>query len=200
MTDFDSKTIAFYDREAIAYAAWTDHPVSKALLDFVARLKPGARILELGTGPGRDAEFLLNAGFAVDATDGSALLAALASWRIGDLVRVMRFDELDAENVYDGVWANACLLHAPMDALPGILSRIRHALKPGGIFHSNYKAGAGGERDSLGRYYNFPSRPALESAFASAGPWSELIFDERKVDKGGYDGVARTWLSALAVR
>lgn len=193
---YDADTLAFYDREAQAYVA--HKTPSRLLAAFIAQLPQGARVLELGAGSGHDAQTMLEAGLDVTATDGSRALAALASERIGRPVRVMRFDELDETNAYAGVWASASLLHARAAALPDILARIHAALVTGGIFHASFKSGEGEGRDNLGRYYNFPTRPALEAAYAQAGAWTSLTIEQ--AEGGGYDGVERTWLLVTAVK
>jgi SAM-dependent methyltransferase len=104
-------------------------------------------------------------------------MAEIASRRIGHPVEAMLFDELDADQAYDGVWASACLLHAPRDELAGILGRIYRALRPSGVFYASYKIGDGDGRDSLGRYYNYPTPEWLEAAYAGAGPWITLSSD-----------------------
>ena len=70
-------------------------------------------ILDFGCGSGRDTKAFLDAGFRVDATDGSAELCALASSYTGIRVRQMLFNELDAVDQYDGIWACASILHLP---------------------------------------------------------------------------------------
>lgn len=192
----DADTLAFYDREAKTYAARARGEGSPHLKAFMAGLAPGARVLELGCGGGQDAEVLLGAGFDVVPTDGSAGLAAVAEARLGRPVRVMRFEELADVAAYDGVWANACLLHVPEQGLSAILARIRAALRPGGLFSASYKSGTGGGRDSLGRYYNFPTRTALVGAYEAAGPWSSIEVEEAQ--GGGYDKVERLWLIVSA--
>jgi SAM-dependent methyltransferase len=192
----DPATLAFYDREAPVYAHRGRAERNPRLEAFLRRLSPGAKVLELGCGGGHDASLMLAAGFDVTPTDGSAGLAAEAEQRLGRPVRVMRFEELEPDAAYDAVWASACLLHVPEDALAGVLGRIRRALRPGGRFFASFKSGDGGDRDSLGRYYNFPSRASLEAAYAEAGPWSELAIEEGQ--GGGYDGVQRTWLFVVA--
>jgi SAM-dependent methyltransferase len=194
----DRPTLDFYDREAAAYASRRAPSRNLRLEAFLARLPAGASILELGSGGGQDAAAMIAAGFDVTPTDGSAGLAAEAERHLGRPVRVMLFEDLEAVDRYDAVWANACLLHAPDARLPDILARIRRALKPGGRLFASFKAGDGGGRDSLGRYYNFPSRARLDQAFEAAGPWSELTLETD--EGGGYDGVARTWLLCEAVR
>ncbi len=193
----DADTLAFYDREAAAYAARTrGEPVR--LRAFLEQLRPRASILELGCGGGQDAELMAAAGFDVTPTDGSAGLAAEAQARLGRPVRVMRFEELEDVAAYDAVWANACLLHVPEDGLADVLSRIHRALKPGGRFYAGFKSGAGGDRDSLGRYYNFPTEETLRAAYGAAGAWEAL--DVTTGQGGGFDGVPRTWLHVMAVK
>ena len=193
----DADTLAFYDREAAAYAA-RQRGAPVRLQAFLEQLRPRARILELGCGAGQDAELMTAAGFEVTPTDGSAGLAAEAEARLGRPVRVMRFEELDETAAYDGVWANACLLHVPEDGLADVLARIHRALKPGGRFHTGFKAGDGGGRDSLGRYYNFPDEARLRAAYGAAGDWAALTITPGK--GGGFDGVMRDWLFVDAVR
>lgn len=193
----DADTLAFYDREAAAYAA-RQRGAPVRLQAFLEQLRPRARILELGCGAGQDAELMTAAGFEVTPTDGSAGLAAEAQARLGRPVRVMRFEELDETAAYDGVWANACLLHVPEDGLADVLARIHRALKPGGRFHTGFKAGDGGGRDSLGRYYNFPDEARLRAAYGAAGHWAALELTAGK--GGGFDGVMRDWWFVDAVR
>lgn len=196
MSAQDDETLAFYAREASAYASRAREAYSSRLPDFLAQLKPGARILELGCGAGQDAAFMIGRGFAVTPTDGSLELASHAEARLGMPVRILPFDRLDESDAYDAVWANACLLHVPFAALPAVLARIHRALVPGGLFDASYKAGDGEGRDTLGRYYNFPSREGLRAAYDRAAPWSALDIAAGK--GGGYDGVERTWLIAVA--
>ena len=78
----DADTLAFYDREAAAYAA-RQRGAPVRLQAFLEQLRPRARILELGCGAGQDAELMTAAGFEVTPTDGSAGLAAEAEARLG---------------------------------------------------------------------------------------------------------------------
>ncbi len=193
----DRDTLAFYDRESATYAVRGGKSgASPTLTGFLAHLKPGARILELGCGGGQDAQAMIAAGFEVTPTDGSPGLAEQAEERLGVPVRVMRFDELEGDGTFDAVWANACLLHVPELGLADILGRVRRALRPGGLFFASYKGGEGGGRDSLGRYNNFPTRETLMAAYAQAGPWRRIDVESQL--GGGYDGVERTWMLVTA--
>ena len=177
----DDETLQFYRRNAEAYAGWAKAP-STRLKGFLALLPPGGSILELGCGAGNHSAVMLADGFKVRATDGSPEMAEIASRRLGQRVDATRFDQLDKQEAYDGVWASACLLHVPRDELTGILKRIRRALRGDGVFYASFKIGEGdGGRDSLGRYYNYPSPEWLAGAYAAAGPWQSLTSDTSEI-------------------
>lgn len=172
----DDDTLQFYRRNAEAYAGWVKAP-STRLAAFLESLPSGGSILELGCGAGNHLAEMLARGFRVRATDGSPEMAAIAARRLNHPVEAMRFDELNEKAAHDGVWASACLLHVPRDELAEILRRIHRALKPGGLFYASYKVGDGDGRDSLGRYYNYPSPEWLEATYAASGLWHQVKSD-----------------------
>lgn len=196
MDAFDPATLEFYAKEAPDYAASSSGGIGRHLDGYLERLAPGALILELGCGSGRDAAAMEARGFRVDPTDGVPEMAAQAEARLGRPVRVMRFDELDASEVYDGVVAAYSLLHAPRAGLTGVLARIWRALKPGGWHVATYKTAASEGRDRLGRYYNYPSEHELRGFYAAAGTWCEV---EIETGEGrGYEGsVSRFMMMTL---
>ncbi len=194
----DAATLRFYADQAQVYAASARDGVSRHLDAFLERLAPSARVLELGCGDGRDSEAMLARGFDVDPTDGSEAMARQAEIRLGRPVRVMRFDQLEAADAYDGVWANASLLHAPRSALPGVLSRIFRALKPGGLHVATYKTGLAEGRDGLGRYFNYLSVDEVEAAYRGAADWEVLLVSEYR--GGDYEGGQRPWVIVTARR
>ncbi len=178
--EVDDDTLQFYRRNAEAYAGWAKAP-STRLVEFLAQLAPGSAILELGCGAGNHSAEMFSRGFKVRATDGSPEMAEIASRRLNHPVQAMLFHELDEQRVYDGVWASACLLHVPRDELAGILARIHRALKPDGLFYASYKVGEGDGRDSLGRYYNYPSPEWLEATYAASGQWRQIKSDTSEI-------------------
>ena len=117
---YDEATLCFYAEEAPVYSSSGPGGASRHLAGFLELLEPGAKVLEIGCGGGRDAEWMLAQGFDVEPTDGVAEMAVKAEARLGRPVRVMRFDELDDVGGYDAVWANASLLHVPRASLPAV--------------------------------------------------------------------------------
>lgn len=193
---YDEATLRFYAEEAPVYASSGPGGASRRLTGFLELLEPGASILELGCGGGRDSEWMLAKGFDVDPTDGVAAMAAKAEARIGRAVRVMRFDELDAVERYQAVWANASLLHVPRSSLPAVLASILRALKPGGLHFASYKGGGAEGRDRFGRYFNYLSVDDLLEAYRRSGDWQ--IVSTFEYEGGGYDGASGPWVAITA--
>ena len=194
---YDAATLAFYAEEAPLYTAGGPAGVSRFLAQFVALLRPGARILELGCGGGRDAAAMIKSGFSVLASDATPEIAMLAEKRIRQPVSVLRFDQLEAIDAYDAVWANASLLHVPRAALPDVLFRIHRSLRPSGLHFANFKAGSGEGRDRFGRYFNYLDMPQLLAAYKRSAPW-EVVSAEEYIG-GGYEGGQGPWV-AITVR
>ena len=196
----DPDTIAFYQRSAPRYTLSFGQAPSRHLDAFLDRLTPGSRVLELGCGGGRDAARIAERGFGLDATDATPAMVKKANERFDVGARVMRFDELEAREAYDAVWAHACLLHCIRAELPSVLARIGAALVPYGLHFANYKLGDAEHpdegRDPLGRWTNLPSPGWLREIYLSSG--FELVDDQ--IYRGeGADGVQRNWM-ALTVR
>ncbi len=192
----DARTLAFYDSEAAVYANAGEQRPSRALAGFLAKLPDRADILDLGCGGGRDSRAMIAAGHRVEATDGCAAMAAQAEKRIGQPVRVMRFDELDADEAYDGIWAHASLLHVPRQALAETIAKIWRALRPGGWHFANFKAGEAEGRDKAGRYFNYLSADLTVALYQRAGPWQALEMSEG-MGRGYYNDPTR-WIGILA--
>ena len=192
----DPATLAFYAARAPHLTASSAQAPSRYLDRFLDRLKPGARVLELGCGTGRDAARIRERGHAVDATDAVPAMVRKANERFDLGARVMRFDELAAREDYDAVWAHACLLHVARTDLPASLAAIRTALRPDGWHYASYKLGDGEGRCLLGRLHNFPDADWIAGLYREA---SFAIADSEIFRGQGADGTVRDWI-ALTVR
>ena len=139
---------------------------------------------------------MLASGFDVRATDGSPELADIAAKRLGRPVETLLFQDVNEVEAYDAVWANACLLHVPREQLADVLALIWRALKPAGYFYASYKAGDADGRDTLNRYYNYPSLEWLRATYAQAGKWSSLAIESGEVK--GFDDKQASMLFVVA--
>jgi SAM-dependent methyltransferase len=121
-------------------------------------------------------------------------MAEIAARRLGRPVATLLFHDLDAVDAYDGVWANACLLHVPRNELSHVLSLIWRALKPGGAFYASFKTGGAEGRDTLDRYYNYPTPEWLRETYTAAGDWRSL-----EIETGEVIGFDNKWAPMLFV-
>lgn len=166
----DPRTLAVYDAKAAEYAAVFDNggKAGAHLVRFMGALPKGARVLDLGCGPGGSSYLMMQAGFDVDATDASSEMVRFACDK-GVAARIATFDEIEGDALYDGVWANFSLLHAPREKLPLHLAALAKALKQGGVFHIGMKTGEGTKRDHLDRRYTFVTELELRGLLEHAG-------------------------------
>ena len=109
---------------------------------FVADLPAGAELLELGSGPGLDADWFSSRGFDVRRTDATVAFVERLRERghAADVLDVIT-DELGGP--YDGIWASAVLLHLSRAELAAVLVKLRAALSPDGVFGFTVKEGDG---------------------------------------------------------
>lgn len=151
--DFSDQTLSYYNTRAKAFVSGTLSVDFSHIQDkFLSKLSPNSLILDFGCGSGRDSKYFMEKGFCVEAVDGSAKLCELASAYTGLVVRNMLFQELEAQENYDAIWACSSILHLPYDTLKSVLQKMEKAIKHGGIIYTSFKYGSfSGERN--GRYF-----------------------------------------------
>jgi len=185
---------AYYDANAETFFA--DSVATEAAhlhARFLPHVARGGRILDAGCGSGRDARAFLEAGYAVEAFDGSVEMARRASIHTGLPVRHMRFDEVEWTGEFDGIWACASLLHVARADLPATMARLVRALKPGGVMFASFKEGDR-EREQGGRRFTDLTEAALSSLLTGLG--MEVIGLLSNADgRPGREG--ERWVSAV---
>ncbi len=199
-------TVRAYDASAADYGVATaDMPASvrTAIDRFAARLRPGARVLEVGSGSGRDAQVLESAGLSVRRTDITPAFVNLmrdAGYE-ADVVDPAIDDLTDPAapgTPYAGVWADASLLHVDRDELPLVLSRLADATEPGGVLFAAVKEGDGEDWSIHGnvtapRFFTYWREEPLRSVLSGAG-WRVEQVEHETGDRG------ESWLQVTAVR
>jgi len=189
----------YYERNAGAYAAATRNvDVSNLYGEFLPFVRPGGRVLDAGSGSGRDTRAFRGRGYEVDAFDASPKLAALSEFFTGVPTRVLRFQEFDSPPVYDGIWACASLLHVPQAELVEVMGRLVAALKSGGALYLSVKHGSGERIADDGRVFLDLDRNDLEQLFRRFPDMSLA-----KVWLSSGEGVRQgkdEWINAIAVK
>ncbi len=148
-------TLEYYNEKAEKYFKGSAELKDTEHQDlFLSYVRKGGTILDLGCGSGRDSLYFREKGYVPVACDGSEKLARLASEYLNMPVKVMRFQELDEEETYDGIFANASVMHEEYEALLDVFSKMSRALKKGGALYVSFKYGT--EDGYLGkRYYTY---------------------------------------------
>jgi SAM-dependent methyltransferase len=141
---------------------------------------PGGLVLEVGSGTGRDADFIESLGGKVRRTDATQAFLDLQAERgkHGERLNLLT-DRLGGP--YDAILAICVLIHVERADTDRVLRKIRRALRPGGVFLAAVWEGAG---QTDGRYHmTYWSRSAFARRLAAAGLTVE--WDSRTVARGG---------------
>ena len=194
----ENQTLQYYNKDPDAFVTGTlSADMTNTRARFCSHLSKDSLILDFGCGSGRDTKAFLEAGYRVDAIDGSGELCARASAYTGIPVKKMLFQELDAQERYDGIWACASILHLPKTELADVLKRIEAAMKPGGILYASFKYGEN-EGVRSGRYFSDFTEESIQAFWKDAS--SMQIFDlwiTRDVRPGREE---EKWINLLARR
>ncbi|MFV1591931.1 class I SAM-dependent methyltransferase [Phaeobacter sp. JH20_36] len=194
MSGPDRETLEIYNNKAADYADRNQTHLREdpRLHEFIAACPPNARVLDLGCGPGTSSAVMAAAGLRPVAMDASVEMIALAEHMPGVETCLASFDELSGCGIYDGIWANFSLLHAPRADFPRHLRAIRQALRSGRPFYIALKLGKGEARDALGRYYTYYEEDELIDLLRTAG----FTPDNRTTgENAGLDGAMARWIS-----
>ena len=141
-------TLATYESHLDAYREKTPSRVEGPLKDWldrsVAGLAANADILEVGSGLGRDADYLESRGYAVERTDAARSFVdyMVAQGREARLLDVIT--DGFGEN-RDLIFADAVFLHLTAPEFKSVLSKAYAALTPGGRLAFTLKEGEGEE-------------------------------------------------------
>ncbi len=150
-----NETIRWYDKNAEQYADKTKGiDASELYRPFLSYLKAGSLILDAGCGSGRDANHFARLGFSVIGIDASSEMVSIARRNTGLDIQQMRFEEMEFEKKFDGVWALASLLHVPKFQMKDVITRLGRSLIPNGVMSVSLKYGTG-EAKLDGRMFNF---------------------------------------------
>ena len=145
--------VNYYDVHAKEYAELTvNADMSHAYEKFLRYLTLGAKLLDAGCGSGRDSLFFMRQGYRVTMLDASAAMCRCAEKLTGQKALHKTFAEIHFEKQFDGIWANASLLHVPEQELENVLKILHRALKDDGVLYASWKYGEAERRDGE-RFY-----------------------------------------------
>ena len=190
----NDRTIDYYDLHAEEFSAGTiNADMSECRNRFLAYLLPGQLILDAGCGSGRDIIAFLKAGYLVEAFDASKELCRIASEKTGINVRQQRFEELEGQELYDGIWACASLLHVNRRDLPDVMKRLHKLLVTDGVLYASFKYG-NGDRQQGDRFFCDFTEETITDLLTAAGFELCEVFITQDVREGRS---GERWVNAI---
>jgi len=161
-----------YDKSGLIYNEHTKYFIEKYNKnDFDLFLKSlnGKKILDVGSGYGRDSIMFKNNGFNPICVDISKTMIDLCKKNNLEAYQ-MNFEDLDKKfenNSFDGIWCYTSLLHIPKIKIRFVLNKIKNILKSEGIFYIGMKEGdfegyKKTKKFSTDRYFAYYKKEELE--------------------------------------
>ena len=172
---------AYYDQEADFRAK---QPLNAERLtardEFASRLVQGTdRLLEIGTGAGRDTGFFVERGISTFGIDLSfAQLGHAAARGASVVLASVRHIHFPDEH-FDAVWTMSTLMHVPDTAIESALAELRRVLSPGATAAIGVWGGPDVEELSHGERYT----PARLFSRRSDERWKSLLSSLGRVEE-----------------
>lgn len=168
--DSMQRTLQSYEASARDYDAIVAHhpppEIEDALRRMVACMPAGGSVLEVGSGTGRDADFVESLGASVRRTDATQAFLDLQAerGRQGALLNVVT-DPLGGP--FDAILAMAVLIHVDRAQIAPVLRKVFDALAPGAVFLAGMRIGEG---ETNGDYQTvYWDRDRFAAQLAAAG-------------------------------
>ena len=196
------QTKAVYKKLGIKYLENIKDLRPAELNEFVKMLPMGAKVLDVGSAGGRDAQTFLDKGFNVTGIDLTQEFVYFTQKLCPD-GKFYQMDVLDLnfpDDEFDAVWAHAVLLHLYDDDILKALVNLHKVLKPKGKIFVSLKLGSketividklsNGEE----RYFNLTTKEKILNYLKESG--FEVIKYAVVPDYAGRDDVK--WITIFA--
>lgn len=144
----------YYESNAERYAAETfSADMSEQYQRFLPLLKNGAKILDVGSGSGRDACYFQKQGYQVTALEPSKNLCREIRKVFSGEIVCSNIQNYRPTERYDGIWACASLIHLQEGEVLQFFLKIDRYLNDNGIVYISGKNGIHTGVSEDGRYF-----------------------------------------------
>lgn len=137
------KTLTFYENQAQDYFEHTKNLLNiNELNKFIDYCGNKSRVLDIGSGSGKDLKYFIDKGLSAYGMDISSNLANLANEYSGAEVKTGTVNQIPYKNnEFHGIWASAMIHHIPKKEIHNALNEIKRVLKPNGYLYVSTKEG-----------------------------------------------------------
>ena len=148
-------TISCYNSNADQYFSKTVNvDMSECCDRFLKYVVPGGKIIDIGAGSGRDIKYFKDRGFVAEGIDASEEMCRLATEYTGVEVRCGKIQDWQPLKKYDGIWANASLLHLSIDEIYKFILVAISILASNGVIYISFKKDIYSGYDAEGRFFS----------------------------------------------
>lgn len=190
-----NKTIDYYNSNATQYFSNTVNVNMTECCDrFLKYIVPGGNIIDIRAGSGRDIKYFKDRGYSVEGIDASEGMCRLATEYTGVPVQCVKIQEWHPRKNYDGIWANASLLHLPITEIEDFICRAVDCLNPNGALYISMKKGIQTGQDSNGRFFTDFSEEKVQQIIEKSKAFSVVDCWETS---DGMDRETFRWLNVI---
>ncbi len=144
----------YYEINAKQYAKTTFFAdMTEQYQKFLPLLRGKAKILDVGSGSGRDACYFQKRGYEVTALEPSENLCREIRKVFAGKIVCSDIQNYWPKEKYDGIWACASLLHLQERDVLYFFERIDRYLKDNGVIYLSGKNGVSSGKSQDGRYF-----------------------------------------------
>lgn len=200
VTEALNPTIKYYNDNVDVYARQTMFcPLPHLYEPFGEFLPASSRILDAGCGVGRDTRHFIEEGHIVISFDASIEMVKKCREYPHAYCIQRSFEEVNFKEEFDGVWANASLVHLEKPDATKTISRLATALKPGGIMFISLKEGQGTKQEDDGRFFQYYTEVETKDLYTADGRLSLIkLWKSASAIHNGSD--QSVWLNILLKR
>lgn len=175
LSNDNDRTLRSYQDKTELYIEATppiDETIESWINDAVGHIPRDGKILEVGSGFGRDAEYIQAKGYDIECSDAVPNFVELLQEK-GLKAHLFNLLRDDFPGTYDMVVADAVLLHFTPEETAEVLRKIHRGLNDDGIFALRMKRGDGPvwSEEKLGepRYFYYWQPEKLKETLADNG-------------------------------
>lgn len=193
-SDANDRTLQTYANKLQDYIRSTPQIINDAeypWIDHALSLIPrGGTVLEVGSGAGRNAEYIAERGYALECTEAVAEFVEIMKQK-GLNARSLNILSDEINKTYDMVFANAVLVHFTPEQTKHVLRKVYNALNEYGIFAVSLKMGNGerwtSEKLDAPRYFYFWQPDAFRVLAEEAGfAWVSMSSGETSLKNASW--------------